>query len=84
MPAPLAGVGADFANPRPVGFFLALRADMALTKAAVENVLDASVVVGKRGVKFLNRYAVLLVPVSIFHAPEIAQKPYLRQGDSSG
>jgi hypothetical protein len=44
-------------------------------------VLDAGVVIGERGVKFLNRYAVLFV--SIFHAPNIHLKAYLRQGDNS-
>jgi hypothetical protein len=44
-------------------------------------VLHASLIIWKRSVKFFNRYAVLFVPV--FHAPKIAQKPYLRQGDNS-
>ena len=81
MPAPLASIGANFGNARPIGFLLALRAFVALPKAAVENVLDASFVVRERGVKFFNCYAVLFVPV--LHAPNIHPKAYLRQGDNS-
>ena len=81
MSAPLAGVSPNFCHARPVGFFVALRAFVALPKAAVENVLDTSGVIRERCVKFSNRYADFLVV--IFHASKITQKAYLRQGDNS-
>lgn len=81
MAAPLASVGANLAHPRPVRLALTLRASISLSKAAVENVLDASLVIGEHFVKFLNRQTGFLV--SVLHAPNIHPKAYLRQGDNS-
>jgi hypothetical protein len=44
-------------------------------------VLDASLVRRELCVKFSNRYAGFLV--ALFHAPKLARKLYLRQGDNS-
>jgi hypothetical protein len=72
MAAPLARISPDFANPRPIGFTLALRAFVTLPKTAVEDVLNASGVIRERGVKFSNRYAGFLI--ALFHAPKLTQK----------
>jgi hypothetical protein len=57
MPAPLAGVGAFRFESRPIGGAFAFWADVALAKAALKNVREARLVIGKLLVKLEDRQA---------------------------
>ena len=77
MSAPLAGIGALGFNPIPLGFSIAGRADMALTKAGVKQVLQTGFGGRELGKKFLNRCAGFFF--LLFHAPNIRQRlPYVK------
>ena len=65
----------------PFGLFAAFRAGMALTKAAIKNVLQASLIVRVLGEKLSDCHAVFITV--IFHAPNIRQNRPLCQGDKS-
>ena len=68
MPAPLASKSAGRGHARPAGFLGAFRANMALTKAALKNVLQASFIGRKLLEKFPYRYAVFVIV--IFSCPK--------------
>jgi hypothetical protein len=65
----------------PFGFLAAFRAGIALTKAAIKDVLQARVIIGELGEKFPQCHAVFITV--IFHALNIPQTRPLCQGDNS-
>jgi hypothetical protein len=75
------GEGARFAEAIPFRFLLALRAFIALTIAAIKNVLDARFVIGKLREKlFKCRAGFNLVAL---HVSKLTQIRPVRQGDNS-
>lgn len=78
MAAPLAGVGAFGLDAIPVRPASAFRADMPLTKASLEKMLDAGFVGGELGEELADRQAGFL-----FYAPTIGLIPTVCQGDTS-
>ena len=77
MSAPLAGIGALGFNPIPLGFAIARRADMALTKAGVKQMLQAGFIIREASKKFSDCCAGFFFV--LFHVPNIRQRlPYVK------
>lgn len=85
MAAPLAGVSAFSLKTKPLRFLVALRADVALAKANIKQVIQAGFVGRKLRQKFPNCQTGLRLFFSwrSFHAPNIRPNHYLCQGDNS-
>ena len=81
MPTHSAGKGTSLAQAIPLGFALTRRAFIALTKAAIENMLQAGFIVRELAKKFFQRRP--RIHFVRFHASNIHPNHPVRQGDNS-